>query len=158
MTSIDIFQAIENKDFRLCRILVEGGVDINSKLADGTTVIMAACKMKVNRHFQQRKMKLVKQLMDNGADMQARNQRKRSVEDFIGSHCPRLLYYEPKEAVPLEKSSSHRAKRILEWILKRTVHNRDESVDNTSNASTFIGKRWWNKFSNTLKSSRKHRH
>ena len=91
MTSIDLMEAVSKGQFRLCRILMEGGSDVNVKGEEGKTPLMLACLLRVDRHNQRKKMKLIQSIIEHGADLYARNDHGRSCMYYLECHGPSII-------------------------------------------------------------------
>lgn len=68
MSTCNLMEAVARGKYRLGRILVEGGADVNERNQDQLTVLMAACKLETNDCERHRKIKLIQTLLENGAN------------------------------------------------------------------------------------------
>ncbi|KAK3101927.1 hypothetical protein FSP39_007428 [Pinctada imbricata] len=121
MTSTSLLDAVDAGQIRLCKILVEGGSDVNEKKMDGTTVLMAACSLRVNRHYHLQKMRLIRTLIESGADLKAKNRRGKTCMDFIECHCPRVLTWISSKSSTAENNKSTIASLLKGSFRKLTL-------------------------------------
>ncbi|XP_022301058.2 ankyrin repeat domain-containing protein 34B-like [Crassostrea virginica] len=68
MSTCNLMEAVAKGKYRLGRILVEGGADVNERNQDQLTVLMAACQLETNDCERHRKIKLIQTLLENGAN------------------------------------------------------------------------------------------
>ena len=68
-----LFRAIAGKKFKLAKILVDGGVNVNCTLRTGVTPLMMACDHKVDGILKRMRLDLVSALIKQRADMLAKD-------------------------------------------------------------------------------------
>ena len=68
-----LFRAIAGKKFKLARILVDGGVNVNCALRTDVTPLMMACDHKVDGSLKRMRLDLVRALIEQKADMFAKD-------------------------------------------------------------------------------------
>ena len=68
-----LFRAISEQKFKLARILVEGGIDVNCSLRTGITPLMIACDQLVNRQWKRMQRHLIRALLLSNADVEAQD-------------------------------------------------------------------------------------
>lgn len=64
-----LFAAICRQKFKLAKILIEGGTNVNTTLSAGVTPLMSACDMDVDKSEEDEKYKLVLLLLDKNANV-----------------------------------------------------------------------------------------
>lgn len=64
-----LFQAIANRNYKLARILVEGGVNVNCSLRTGITPLMIACDQRSMGHNRRIQRHLIRSLLSNNANV-----------------------------------------------------------------------------------------
>lgn len=85
-----LFNAVSGRRVKLTRILVEGGADVNISVF-GMTPIMAACLLP-SKDDENKKFQLVKLLLDNGADLKARDDLGRTALHYAYmGECPIII-------------------------------------------------------------------
>ncbi|VDI22754.1 Hypothetical predicted protein [Mytilus galloprovincialis] len=60
----NLFEAISKKQYKLARILVEGGVDVNCTNEEGETPLMMVCDRKATGNTKRMRMKLITTLLN----------------------------------------------------------------------------------------------
>lgn len=68
-----LFNAISQKKFRLARILVDGGINVNCSLRTGITPLMVACDQQVDEEWERMQRHLIRILLVNNADVNAKD-------------------------------------------------------------------------------------
>ncbi|CAG2210201.1 unnamed protein product [Mytilus edulis] len=68
-----LFRTILDHKFKLARILVEGGVDVNCRLRTGVTPLILICDQKVEDHLRRMQLHLVRSLINRNADVNAKD-------------------------------------------------------------------------------------
>lgn len=69
--STALIKAVSKGRFKLTKLLVEGGADINTKDGDGRTALIIACMLRFNEKEPDLQLRLVKLLLENGANVNA---------------------------------------------------------------------------------------
>ena len=115
-----LFRAILCHKYKLARILVEGGVDVNCRLRTGVTPLILICDQNVDEDMKRMQLRLVRCLISKHADVNAK--------DNFGRTAHTYAYL----------SGDIRLMRLLEligpssWDVNVSFHRR-ESVVITSN-------------------------
>lgn len=67
--STALIKAVSKGRFKLTKLLVEGGAEINTKDGDGRSALMVACMLKPNEKDNDLQLRLIKLLLENGANI-----------------------------------------------------------------------------------------
>jgi hypothetical protein len=68
-----LFNVINQKKFRLARILIDGGINVNCSLRTGITPLMVACDQRVDKEWERMQRHLIRILLVNNADVNAKD-------------------------------------------------------------------------------------
>ena len=68
-----LFRAIAEEKFKLARILVEGGINVNCSLRTGVTPLILTCDQAIDGEHKRMQLHLVRCLLRRGADVNAKD-------------------------------------------------------------------------------------